>query len=231
MRQSCPFIYFFKAFFLVGLIMKTVVINASPRRKWNTAEIMKEAAKGAESVGAEVEYIDLYKLDLHGCMSCLICKKEDKERCKCYWKDDLSPVIERILDADALLIGSPIYFGEPTSHYRALLERLLFCVLSYDGEGSYFEGKINVGLFFTMNVPKELYENIYHKNLEYSINLFSMLNGEIKTYPVCDTVQVRDYSQYKISIFNEEDKKAHRERQFPIDLENAFKIGAELSEK
>ena len=44
--------------------MKTIVINASPRRKWNTAQLMKEAAKGAESVGAEVEYIDLYKLDL-----------------------------------------------------------------------------------------------------------------------------------------------------------------------
>ena len=58
--------------------MKTIVINASPRRKWNTAQLMKEAAKGAESVGAEVEYIDLYKLDLHGCMSCLICKKEGK---------------------------------------------------------------------------------------------------------------------------------------------------------
>ena len=62
--------------------MKTIVINASPRRKFCTAQIMKEAAKGAESVGAEVEYIDLYKLDLHGCMSCLICKKVDQERCK-----------------------------------------------------------------------------------------------------------------------------------------------------
>ena len=76
--------------------MKTIVINASPRRKFCTAKIMKEAAKGAESAGAEVEYIDLYKLDLHGCMSCLICKKVDKERCKCYWKDELSPLIERI---------------------------------------------------------------------------------------------------------------------------------------
>ena len=98
--------------------MKTVVINASPRRRWNTAQIMKEAAKGAESAGAEVEYVDLYKLDLHGCMSCLVCKKADKERCKCYWKDELSPLIERILDADTLLIGSPMCSAN--KHYSRL---------------------------------------------------------------------------------------------------------------
>ena len=209
--------------------MKTVVINASPRRKWSTAEIMKEAAKGAQSAGAEVEYIDLYKLDLHGCMSCLICKKADKEPCRCYWKDDLSPIIERILDADALLIGSPIYFGEPTSHYRALLERLIFCILSYDGFSSYFKGKVNVGLFFTMNAPKEYYEKFMVNYIESSSHVFNMLNGEVKIYPVLDTLQVRDYSKYRMAAFDEEHKKEYRKTHFPSDLENAFKIGAELS--
>lgn len=208
--------------------MKTIVINASPRRKWNTADIMKSAAKGAESVGAEVEYIDLYKLDLHGCMSCLICKKKDSERCKCYWRDDLSPIIEMILEADCLLIGSPIYLYEPTSHYRALLERLIFCMLSYDG-GNYFEGKVNVGIFYTMNAPKEYFEQMMHPHLMQSEGLFGMLNGEIKVYPVCNTLQVNDYSKYSMAMFDEEDKKKSRQEQFPIDLEEAFKIGAELS--
>ena len=40
--------------------MKTIVINASPRKTWNTAEIMQSAQKGAESVGAETEYFNLY---------------------------------------------------------------------------------------------------------------------------------------------------------------------------
>ncbi|MBR3139485.1 MAG: flavodoxin family protein [Methanobrevibacter sp.] len=51
--------------------MKTIVINASPRKRLNTAQIMKSACEGAESVGADVEYIDL-----KGCMSCLICKNK-----------------------------------------------------------------------------------------------------------------------------------------------------------
>jgi len=209
--------------------MKTVVINASPRRKWNTAMIMKEAAKGAESVGADVEYVDLYKLDLHGCMSCLICKKADKERCKCYWRDELSPLIERILDADCLLIGSPIYLSEPTSHYRALLERLIFCCLSYDSHSSYFEGNVNVGLFFTMNAPEDYYNQFMKPYLESSSQIFNMLNGEVEIYPVFNTLQVNDYSKYNMGAFNEDNKKLSREKQFPTDLENAFKLGAKLS--
>lgn len=209
--------------------MKTIVINASPRRKWNTAQLMKEAAKGAESVGAEVEYIDLYKLDLHGCMSCLICKKMGKERCKCYWNDDMSPLIEKILDADNLIIGSPIYLSEPTSHYRALLERLIFCILSYDNHSSYYKGKVNVALFYTMNAPKDYYETMMKQYLESSAQVFNMLNGEVEIYPVFNTLQVNDYSKYSMAAFDEKNKKLNHEKQFPIDLETAFEIGARLS--
>ena len=60
--------------------MKTIVINASPRKKWNTAEIMQSAQKGAESVGAETEYINLYDIDFKGCRSCLACKLKSKEK-------------------------------------------------------------------------------------------------------------------------------------------------------
>ncbi|MBO6110806.1 MAG: flavodoxin family protein [Methanobrevibacter sp.] len=209
--------------------MKTIVINASPRRKWNTAQLMKEAANGAESVGAEVEYIDLYKLDLHGCMSCLICKKMGKERCKCYWNDDMSPLIEKILDADNLIIGSPIYLSEPTSHYRALLERLIFCILSYDNHSSYYKGKVNVALFYTMNAPKDYYETMMKQYLESSAQVFNMLNGEVEIYPVFNTLQVNDYSKYSMAAFDEKNKKLNHEKQFPIDLETAFEIGARLS--
>ena len=101
--------------------MKTIIINASPRKSWNTAQMLKAARTGAEGAGAEVEYVDLYDLEFVGCHSCLACKRNDAERCKCYWNDDLSPLIDRILKADALIIGSPIYFGEPTSQFRALL--------------------------------------------------------------------------------------------------------------
>lgn len=209
--------------------MKTIVINASPRKKWNTAQIMKSAAKGAESVGAEVEYIDLYSLDFKGCMSCLACKKVNKEKAKCYWKDELSPLIDKILDADVLLIGSPIYFSQPTSGFRALLERLLFCVLSYDGDPTYYKGKLNVGIFYTMNAPTEFYEGFYKEKFQEFERFFALLNADVKTYGVVDTVQVNDYSEFNMGMFDENHKKAFKEKQFQIDLQEAFKIGADLS--
>ena len=73
--------------------------------------MLKEAQKGAASAGAETEYIDLFDLSYTGCRSCLACKRKDAERCKCFWKDDLSPVIDRIFAADALIIGSRFIWG------------------------------------------------------------------------------------------------------------------------
>lgn len=211
--------------------MKTIVINASPRKKWNTAEIMQSAQKGAESVGAEVEYFNLYDLVFTGCRSCLKCKLKQNTKGKCYWRDDLTDVIEKILDADALLIGSPIYFGQPTSEFRALVERLIFCIMSYDDGSSYYTGKLNVGIFYTMNAPLDFYEQLMKESLSSTEFLFSFLNGEVVTYPVCDTIQVSDYSKFNMAGFSQEAKEKQWILQFPKDLEKAFEIGAKLSSK
>ena len=46
--------------------MKTIILNGSPRKNWNTALMLKEAQKGAESVGSEVEYVNLFDLNYTG---------------------------------------------------------------------------------------------------------------------------------------------------------------------
>ena len=209
--------------------MKTIIINASPRKKWNTAEVLDAARKGAESVGSEVEYVNLYDLVFKGCRSCLICKRKDKTKGKCYWKDDLSPLIEKIFDSDALIIGSPIYFGQPTSEFRALVERLIFCIMSYDDGSSYYTGKVNVGIFYTMNAPLEFYEQSMKDSLSSTEFLFSFLNGEVISYPVCDTLQVHKYSEYNMAGFSQEAKEKQLILQCPNDLEEAFEIAANLS--
>lgn len=209
--------------------MKTIIINASPRKKWNTAEVLDAARKGAESVGSEVEYVNLYDLVFKGCRSCLICKRKDKTKGKCYWRDDLTPLIEKIFDSDALIIGSPIYFGQPTSEFRALVERLIFCIMSYDDGSSYYTGKVNVGIFYTMNAPLEFYEQSMKDSLSSTEFLFSFLNGEVISYPVCDTLQVHKYSEYNMAGFSQEAKEKQLILQFPNDLEKAFEIAANLS--
>ena len=207
--------------------MKAIIINASPRRNWNTAQILKEVQRGAESVGTQTEYIDLYGLSFTGCRSCLACKRKGiAEPCKCYWKDELSPVLERILEADRLIMGSPIYFSEPTGELRSFMERMIFPALSYDDYSSRFKGKIDVDVFLTMNAPKQMYDQAYAALMETYFAPFRFLNGRVRIIPVYDTLQVKDYSKFDMAGFSEEHKRSMNEMQFPKDLEQAFRIGA-----
>ncbi len=205
--------------------MKTIIINASPRKNWNTGQLLKEAQKGAESVGAETEYIDLYDLSFTGCRSCLTCKLRNGRHPGCAWKDELSPLIDRILESDELIIGTPIYWGEPTAQFRALMERLLFCVVPYEA-GTYFNGKVNVSFVYTMNAPQAYYENTLRPYVDSIEGLFKhFLHGEVRSYAAFDTLQVKDYSRYDMGYFDEAAKKAHREEQFPADLAACFELG------
>ena len=208
--------------------MKTIILNGSPRKNWNTAMMLKEARRGAESVGAETEYIDLFDLSYTGCRSCLACKRKDAVRCKCFWKDDLSPVIDRIFAADALIVGSPIYLGDITSQLRGLIERLHFCALSYDDYSNYFTGRVDVGVILTMNAPKAYFDMAYRKKADETEQAFRALNGSVEVYACCDTLQVTDYGRYSMAGFDEAHKKEMRENQFPRDLEAAFRMGARL---
>ena len=207
---------------------KTLVLNASPRKAWNTAKLLKSAAEGARDAGSEVEYIDLYDLNFTGCRSCMLCKRKGAERCHCYWKDDLSPIIDRVFQADVLLVGTAIYLGRPTSRYFEVMERLHFCALSYDDYSNYFTGKVNVGLFVSMNASKEFYDRLYKDAFEGYARELQMLNGEVCLYPCHDTLQVADYSKYSMAGFDAEKKQLSREKNFPKDLENAYAIGQRL---
>lgn len=208
---------------------KIVILNASPRKNWNTAQLLKSAMAGAESTGAEVEYINLYDLKFTGCRGCMLCKRKDVERCHCYWKDDLSPVIDKVFSSDAVFIGVPIYMGRPTSHYFAFLERLHFSSLSYDNYSNYFKGTINIAMFVTMNADKVFYEKLYKEAFESYANEWKFLNGKVTLYPCYNTLQVKDYSKFNMESFSEANKKRVHEECFPTDLENAFNIGMRLS--
>ena len=97
--------------------MRVLVVNGSPRRGGNTAQLLKEAQRGAGSAGAQVDYVDLYGLDYNGCRSCLACKRKGiAEPCGCYWKDGLSPVLELLWKANRLICGAPVWSAPALSY-------------------------------------------------------------------------------------------------------------------
>lgn len=67
-----------------------IAVNGSPRKKWNTATLLKHALEGGKSLGADTELVHLYDLDYKGCTSCFACKlKGGKSYGKCATKDEL----------------------------------------------------------------------------------------------------------------------------------------------
>ena len=206
---------------------KIVAINCSPRTTWNTATLVHEAARGAESKGAEVEIIDLYKLEkFTGCVSCFGCKLPQSLG-KCICKDGLTSILEAIRNADGLIIGSPNYLGDVTAGFRALFERLIFQSLTYKTEfRSYNEKQIPVLMIMTSNASEDYYSQIgYDAMLQRYQGSLGTFVGPTKILISSDTLQVKDYSRYNWSMFDPEHKKQRHETVFPEDKKKAFALG------
>ncbi len=151
--------------------MKVIAFNGSPRKKWNTAMLLEKALEGAASQGAETELIHLYDLNFKGCMSCFGCKiKDGKSYGKCVVKDDLAPILKKVEDADAIIFGSPVYYGTASGEMRSFMERLMFPYLTYtEPLQSLFSKKINTGFIYTMNVTEEQMKE-YGYNHHFGLN-------------------------------------------------------------
>lgn len=207
-----------------------VAINASPRREWNTGTLIREAAQGAESEGAEVKMFDLYRLgQFSGCISCFGCKlPANKGKCIC--QDGLAPVLEEIRHADGMIFGTPNYLGDVSAGFRALYERLIFQYITYKKElVSYNDRKIPVLFIMTSNAPEEFYTpDGYGKMIEGYKNSLSNFIGPTKVMICGDTLQVNDYDKYDWTMFDPAAKKTRHETVFPKDKQKAFYLGAEM---
>ncbi|KPU45531.1 2-amino-4-deoxychorismate dehydrogenase [Oxobacter pfennigii] len=213
--------------------MKVVALNGSPRKKWNTATLLEKALEGAQSVGAETELIHLYDLNFKGCISCFVCKlKNGKSYGKCAMKDDLTPILEKIAHADAVFIGSPIYFGNLTGETRSLLERMLFQYLVYSNKSgpTLFPRQIPIGLIYTMNIPDDMIKKTnFEQQLSQMEGALKRMFGYSECYYSTDTYQFDDYSKYVADRFDVEAKTKRYKEVFPVDCQNVYEMGAKLA--
>ena len=215
---------------------KVIVLNASPRKNFNTAKLLKQAQAGAESVGAEVEYFNLYDYNFLGCRSCFACQRKGSvTEGVCAIKDDIKPLLEKCLSADAIIFGTPVYFSYPTGVFRNFVERLMFANHTYmvDREHGGLKRRLDkiipTGVIFTMNCPEQLAKDInYPIILEENVKSLNHIMGYAESVYSYDTTQFADFSKYNCDLFDENHKKQVQETQFPIDMENAFNLGKKL---
>lgn len=102
--------------------MKVVAFNCSPRKDGNTCHMIKEVFSVLEAEGIETELVQVGGLDLHGCRACGLCRKN--QNMKCVMDDDIVNIcIQKMAEADGIIIGSPTYFADLTSEAKALIDR------------------------------------------------------------------------------------------------------------
>ena len=105
--------------------MKVLLINGSPRRKGNTFVALSEAAKTLEANGIETEIVQIGVKPVRGCIACGQCKA--KQLGQCAFDDDICNRIAEKLDSiDALIVGSPVYYGQPNGSVLSLIQRLFY---------------------------------------------------------------------------------------------------------
>lgn len=209
---------------------KIVAINASPRAKWNTAQLVRAAAEGAADAGAEVEVIDLYSLDAFmGCRSCFACMTE-KFYGTCTYKDGLSDTLAKLREADGIILGSPNYFGRPTAGFRALYERLVFQHLTYRTDKASSNTKSTPVLFImTSNCPEEGYDQIgYTAMMQEHTSTLERFIGPVTTFVSGNTLQTNMYDKFNWTMFDIEGKKQRHEEVFPQELAQVKELGAQL---
>ena len=212
--------------------MKVIAFNGSPRRKWNTATLLEKALEGSASQGAKTELIHLYDLNFKGCISCFACKTiGGKSYGRCAVKDDLTPVFRKIETADAIILGSPIYFGSVSGEMKSFMERLLFPYLTYtDPPQSLFPKKMKTGFIYTMNVTEdEMKKRGYRQLFNDHERILKMIFGASEYMCSFDTYQFKDYSKMVAPRFDPVKKAQRRKEIFPIDFDKAFDMGVSLA--
>jgi multimeric flavodoxin WrbA len=98
---------------------KIIAIYGSPRRKGNTATLLKKAIEGARDSGADVEEIILRDLKMSPCLEIYGCLQAGE----CAIKDDFQVVRDKILNAQGLILASPVFFYAVSSHTKILMDR------------------------------------------------------------------------------------------------------------
>lgn len=114
--------------------MKVLLINGSPRKDGNTSVALNEAAKQLNRNGIETEIFWIGVKPVRGCIACGKCKENGNNRC--VFNDDITnEVIEKMETSDAIIVGAPVYWGQPAAQAQALQQRMLYA------GGSRFKGK------------------------------------------------------------------------------------------
>lgn len=132
--------------------MKVLGINASPRgSKSQTLRLVHAVLDGAKSAGAEVELVDICKLNIEYCNACQVCYKKGA----CNKNDDFQGLYDKMMAADGLVVGSPNYLRSITAQLKTIIDRMADAIHCQLFTGKY---SVNVATAGGMGADKQVTE-------------------------------------------------------------------------
>jgi multimeric flavodoxin WrbA len=102
--------------------MKVVAFNGSARKKGNTEAMIARVLEELKNEGIDTESVSLSGMTLKGCIACMKCVKNKDRRCA-VTDDDMNGCIEKMIEADGIILGSPTYFADVSTEMKALIDR------------------------------------------------------------------------------------------------------------
>ena len=209
-----------------------LAFNGSPRLKGNTEAMLQAALEGAASTGAETKLVQLYPLNFKGCMSCFSCKLKGGRHAHCAMKDDLSPILEQMAEADALIFGAPIYYYNITPELLALLHRFMFSNMLYTKKDRWqYKRLVPSAFVYTYGLGPEAEENLLKPFEMVHTRMGDMLGIKPEICCAANALQFKDYSLYEADAFDEVAKRRYRAEVFPQELAKARDMGRRLALK
>ena len=122
--------------------MKVVAFNGSGRKDGNTAILLNAVLEEISKEGIETELIQLAGKAPQGCIACYKCFENKDQKCA-VTKDRLNEYLAKIIEADGILFGSPVYFADATAGIKALIER---CGMVSTANGGLFKRKVGAAV-------------------------------------------------------------------------------------
>jgi len=122
--------------------MKVVAFNGSARKDGNTAIMVRSVLHVLEEAGIQTELIQLAERDISGCKACYGCVKKKNGKCAVA-KDDLNEMLNRMVEADGIILASPTYFADVTSGMKALIDR---CGMVSRANGDLLKRKVGAAI-------------------------------------------------------------------------------------
>lgn len=110
--------------------MKALLVNGSPREKGCTYTALNELAKTLESEGIEAEIVHVGNKEIRGCIACQKCREPGGG--KCVFDDIVNEIAPKLEEADALVIGSPVYYASPAGGAVSFMDRLFYSTSNID---------------------------------------------------------------------------------------------------